>query len=87
MIDIDVVCTFPNYVYNTNSISLDLPVSSLQTIATGTHSSYTAHLVYCDRGLGRVSLQSYKPPLRKIKMRFNGVLTCQVYTRDVEISP
>ena len=38
----------------------------------------TAYLVYCDRGLGRVSLQSYTPPLLKIKMRFNGSLTCQV---------
>jgi hypothetical protein len=34
-------------------------------------------LVYCDRGLGRVSLQSYTPPLLKIKMKFNGALTCQ----------
>jgi hypothetical protein len=34
-------------------------------------------MVYCDRGLGRVSLQSYAPPLLKLKMRFNGNLVCQ----------
>ncbi|CAI8015195.1 hypothetical protein GBAR_LOCUS9445 [Geodia barretti] len=34
-------------------------------------------MVYCDRGLGRVSLQSYAPPLLKLKMRFNGNLICQ----------
>ncbi|CAI8019803.1 hypothetical protein GBAR_LOCUS11864 [Geodia barretti] len=27
-------------------------------------------MVYCDRGLGRVSLQSYAPPLLKLKMRY-----------------
>ena len=37
----------------------------------------TAHLIFCDRGLGRVSLTSVRG-MFKIKMRFNGNLVCQV---------
>ena len=37
-----------------------------------------AYLVYCDRGLGRVSLNSHKIDLLKLKMKFNGDLTALV---------
>ena len=41
------------------------------------HFSHAAYVAFCDHGLGRVTLQSYVRPIHKIKMRFNGILTCQ----------
>ena len=46
----------------------------------------SAYITYCDRGLGRVSLESHTRGAHKIKMRFNGMLNTQVSNHVTRLS-